>query len=343
MKKLNLIIFACLTLGTMYSCAPRVLTQVIKSYPALPDGEEVAVYERAKNDSIPAGAETLGSIAVIDNGFSTNGSFERVVELASAETRKNGGNGLLVTDHIKPSFWGSSVHQIGGVMLRVDKTDTVYVASREAYVSMEEESERKRIKIPAHTLFVNGGYGSLINRTKDLSREAKELEDKLSNGATYDLHYYYHHKNLPYGFGVMFSQFFSSPFSDVVFNGNKFGVRLDYVAASMSLRRAFSPNWIMGMYFGFGYLGYTQHVSDATNPINKGKITASTLGSHLGVGIEYKFSKHLGVAVDLTSVSGSFSSVELHNITLDPAPNISRENRMGASRLNATLGLRYYF
>lgn len=343
MKNSNFIIVVCILFGGLYSCAPKVVTHVIKNYPALPENEEVVVYEREKNDSVPAGAETLGRIAVVDKGFTVKGSFDRVVELAAAETRGNGGNGLLITDHLKPSFWGSTIHQIAGVMLKVDKEQTEFVSSREAYVSIQEENERKRVSIPEHTLMINTGYSLLEGSTDHLSGEEKRMTDKLHRGITWDAQYYYHHKGLPYGFGLMFSQFYSSPFQDLVYDNIKNNVRLDYAGLSLSLRNAFSPKWIASLCFGVGYLGIMQKFSNPGNLYDYGTLTGSTLGFHFGLGIEYQFSKRIGMGAGLSEISGYLTSVQYHNLTVDPStPQISSENRLNVSRFNATVGLRYY-
>ena len=343
MKGLLRLLVLTLLSGLMFSCAPKVITNVLKSYPALPDNEEVTIYERENDDPVPASAETIGNIAVVDNGASVGGSYEKVIDLAAAETRRNGGNGLLITDHLRPSFWGSSIHQIAGLMLRVDTTDTDFVSSRETYVSIREENERKRINIPAHTLMINTGYGNLSGDTKNFSGAEKVMTDKLHRGITWDARYYYHHKGLPYGFGVVVSQFYSSPFEELVYNNVKNNVRLDYAGVSLSWRSAFSPKWIGSLYFGIGYLGIMQKYSDAGNLSNYGTMTGSTVGSHLGVGFEYRISGRIGIGVDLSAISGYLTSVNYNNLTLDPsAPKISSENRLNASRMNATAGVRYY-
>ncbi len=343
MKKLFRLLALPLLSGLLFSCSPKVVTNVLKSYPVLPDDEEVTIYERENDDPVPASAETVGNIAVVDNGFSTGGSYEKVIGLATEETRKNGGNGLLITDHLKPSFWGSSIHQIAGLMLKTNKDDTVFVSSRKTYVSIQEENERKRINIPVHTLMINTGYGNLGGNTDDFSGEEKVMIDKLHQGMTWDARYYYHHKGLPYGFGLMFSQFYSSPFQELVYNNIKNNVRLDYAGVSFAWRKAFSPDWILSLYFGIGYLGIMQKFSNPANLSEYGTLTGSTMGSHFGLGVEYRVSKRIGIGIDLSEISGYLTSVNYNNLTIDSAaPEISSENRLNAGRFNATMGLRYY-
>ena len=343
MKNLLSLLVVLLLLGVLSSCSPKVVTNILKSYSTLPEDEEVMIYERNNDDQVPASAETVGNIAVVDNGFATGGSYEKVIDLAVAETRKSGGNGLLITDHLKPSFWGSTIHQIAGLMLRVDKAETDFVSSREVYLSIQEENERKRINIPVHTLMINTGYGNLNGNTDNLSGEEKIMIDKLHQGITWDARYYYHHKGFPYGFGVVVSQFYSSPFEDLVYENVKNNVRLDYAGVSFGWRSAFSPKWIGGLYFGIGYLGIMQKYSDPRNLSNYGTMTGSTVGSHFGLGIEYRISKRIGIGADLSGINGYLTSVNYNNLTIDPeAPEISSENRLNVGRFNATVGLRYY-
>ncbi|MDO5664798.1 MAG: hypothetical protein Q4G63_06040 [Bacteroidia bacterium] len=344
MKSTFQLLGVLLVVSVLFSCSPRVVTQVIKSYPSLPASEEVTVYNRDNNDSIPASAETLGNIAVVDGGFATrkNGSFDKVVKLASDATRENGGNALLITDHIKPSFWRSTIHQIGGVMLRVNPNDTVTVSSQKAYVSLEENSKRRQQFVPAHTLLLNAGYGGLPQKTKGLSAAQQELETKLSNGLTWDIGYTYHHRGYPLGVGLIASQYYSSPFGKTVFQGAEQNVRLDYAGVSLSGKYGLGKDWFFTALYGIGYLGYTHSFIDQGSS-RRGSITAATLGMNFSIGVERKFSKHWGAAFDLSTVVGYFNSINFNNISPAPdVPKINKENRLNASRSNVTLGLRYY-
>lgn len=343
MKQLPYLFALSLSLSCLFSCSPKIVTNVMKNYPPVDETEEVVIYEREKDDHVPATAETIGSIAVVDNGFSVGGSYEKVIDMASVETRKNGGNGLLITDHIKPSFWGSTIHQIAGTMLKVDPNDTTLVSSKVAYTSIRENNERKRINIPEHIFGFNIGYGGLPRSDNDVPKEIQDLNDKLTNGIVWDAHYYYHHKGLPYGFGVLASQYYSSPFQDVTYQNNKNNIRLDYVGLSLALRHAFSPKWMWNLNLGMGYLGLMQKASDVNNSSNFGTRKGNTFGSHFGIGIEHRISKQLGIGVDFSSILGYLTSVEDNNFIPDPStPEINDKNRLNVSRSNAAIGIRYY-
>ncbi|HBL34783.1 MAG TPA: hypothetical protein DDZ96_13360 [Porphyromonadaceae bacterium] len=328
--------------ATLFACSPRVVTQVIKTYPPLPESEDVAVYHLETNDSVPATAETLGQVAVVDNGFSTKGSYPRVVDIAVEETRKTGGNALLITDHLKPSFWGSSIHQIGGTMLKVNPEDTTAVPSQETYISMEESNRRNRILIPVHHFSLNGGYGGTsAHTTERASPQVARFEDNLNNGINWDISYYYHHKGLPTGIGILFSQFYSNPFDKTVYENNEHRIRLDYAGISFIQKYAFTPQWLWKFSFGLGYLGYIHRVSLVNNPSATGKATGGTFGMHLSTGLEYRISDHFGVGFDISAINGYYSSLHYENVTYEEP--VSDDNKLDASHWNSTLGMRYYF
>ena len=99
------------------ACSPKVVTNLQKNYQSLSYDQEVIVL--SENEQAPDQAELLGSIKVGDNGLSTNCGFEQVLELATLEARKAGGNVLKITEHKLPSVMGSSCHQIKADILRV--------------------------------------------------------------------------------------------------------------------------------------------------------------------------------------------------------------------------------
>lgn len=344
MKQLSYLSALTFLFISLISCSPKIVTSIVKNYPPIPDTEEVILFERDNDDYVPATAETVGNIAVVDNGFSVGGKYEKVIDMATNETRKYGGNGLLITDHIKPSIWGSSIHQISGVMLKIDHTtDTALVSSKSAYTSIRENNERNRIINPRHILILNTGYGALARGNKDVPEELKRMNNKLTNGIVWDAQYYYHHKGQSFGLGVMTSQYYSNPFEDAVYNSSKNSVRLNYIAPSLALRQSLSTKWMWNFIFGLGYLGMTQKATDINNSSNYGTRTGSTLGAHLATGFDYKLSKQFGIGADFSYISGFFTSVKDKNFIPNPsAPEINNDNRLNGSRLSFNIGIRYY-
>lgn len=133
------------------SCSPKLTSSILKSYPSLDYKENVVVL--GLNQSQPSGSEEIGELEIKDAGFSTNCSFEAVIEKAKLEARRAGGNAIKITRHTAPSAFGSSCHQIRAKILKVDHP--------------EELKEDEGIVLNTDYAIVNvyryGGPGSLIN------------------------------------------------------------------------------------------------------------------------------------------------------------------------------------
>ena len=175
MKKTKLLAATAMLLLT--SCSPKVVTHIVRTYPNPVPADSVYVIE--PGDTVPNTAETLGSVSVVDRGTSRNCRYDQVLRLAQEATGKNGGNGLAITEHVKPSFWGSSCHQINALMLRL--TDTKVNATEGnpvqdmidlGRVAVKEEKEERRA--PANTFEASFGYGWVTSKMYDI------------NGATLD-------------------------------------------------------------------------------------------------------------------------------------------------------------
>ena len=93
------------------SCNPRVVTDMLTNeWPATkPD----SVYLFHKTDAIPPESQEIGKVKVVDTGFSLNGSFNQVMQLAINATAEKGGNGLVITEHRWPDGH-STIHRVWG-------------------------------------------------------------------------------------------------------------------------------------------------------------------------------------------------------------------------------------
>jgi len=98
------------------SCGASMTSSIIKSYPTLDYNQEVIVL--GLNEDIPSGAEHLGTIKVGDSGFSTHCNYDLVIDNASLEARRVGGNAIKIVKHKKPDLW-SSCHRITVEILRL--------------------------------------------------------------------------------------------------------------------------------------------------------------------------------------------------------------------------------
>ncbi len=119
MKFLTLQILVLVLSVIMYSCAPKVVTTVSKSYPTLSFNDNVAVYSLQENK--PAQSEVIGVVKVSDSGFTIKCNYETVIEKAKLEARKMGGNALKIINHKKPDLI-STCHRIEAEVLVCNET-----------------------------------------------------------------------------------------------------------------------------------------------------------------------------------------------------------------------------
>jgi hypothetical protein len=115
MKKPTLILICLFFLS---ACAPKINTQITKTYPTLSYNDEVKVF--GLKTVLPANVEVIGSIKIGDTGFTLNCNYETVLENAKIEARKIGGNAIKITEHLFPNIFGSSCHRIKADILKIN-------------------------------------------------------------------------------------------------------------------------------------------------------------------------------------------------------------------------------
>lgn len=108
---------------TLISCNPKLTSSIVKSYPPLDYKENV--YVIGVDQPEPSNSQFLGELKIGDSGFSTNCSYEVVLDKAKLEARKAGGNVIKVTEHIPPTLLGSSCHRIKARILKVENTESL--------------------------------------------------------------------------------------------------------------------------------------------------------------------------------------------------------------------------
>ncbi len=113
MKNILLVLAAVATIA----CSPRIRTNITRSHAPLDYREELIVVSRTA--IIPQDVVEVGTIAIGDSGFSTSCDWDRVIEEASMEARKAGGNVLKIIQHSPPDII-STCHRIRAQILKVD-------------------------------------------------------------------------------------------------------------------------------------------------------------------------------------------------------------------------------
>ena len=116
MKRIALFAMA-LAAAFMCSCSPKVHKHIIKEMHPVGNETEVTVY--GIGEIVPENAEVIGSVSVLNGGFTTHCDWETVLETAKQEVRAAGGNGIEIVQHSYPGQNGSNCHQIAAYMLNI--------------------------------------------------------------------------------------------------------------------------------------------------------------------------------------------------------------------------------
>lgn len=188
-------------------------------------------------------------------------------------------------------------------------------------------------KLPVIDISANIGYGCLLSRTKGLTGEEKKMEDDLSSGLTWDFRVHSYFKSF-YGFGIMYSGYHSS----AKYRGADLNADITYIAPLFCVRTNLGKtSLILKSEIGIGFLSVKEKA--LMSYYNPETLTGCTLGYNYTVGLEYRLSRHFGLGLDLDAVFGSIKSLkDSHGNKYE----FEDDARMGISRINIFLGLRYY-
>ncbi len=336
--------FAIIGLVTMYlltSCAPRIATTVMKTYPALSPEDRVEVFTDKK--TIPSESESLGIVKVGDTGFSNKCDSLTVIGHLQEEARKIGGNAVFVTEHIKPSIWGSSCHQIAATVLKIK--DFSSVPSDTAQFA-EETSAQEVKKLPRVRLLFGAGYGSRTAKTAEgLSPFEKSYVEDLKSGPIWDASFNYYFNN-NYGIGLIYSAFTASNSVSATNTDTNISGDLDtrdlitYIGPSFVMRGASrNDKWFFDIGIGLGYLGYKENISFAGNT-SKG--TGSTVGFQSSIGGEYRISENWGIGVDLSALSGILNKINYNENGYKYTVEFDTNEGEGLGHIRILASIRYH-
>lgn len=151
MKHLTSLLFITALLF-LNSCSPKISTSLSKKYPALDYKQAVLVI--GLNQTEPDDAEVLGKVKIGDGGFTTDCSYETVIDKAKMEARKIGGNAIKIIEHKPPTAMGSSCHRITAKILRIENIDN--------YMTKVEDKVLLDVDYAILHVYRYSGTGSLI-------------------------------------------------------------------------------------------------------------------------------------------------------------------------------------
>ena len=99
-----------------FSCSPKIQTTIITKQNALPENDYVLVIDQSDvfmNDGIK-----IGTIKSSDKGFSSNCSYDAIIENFKNICRQNGANILNIIEHKLPDQW-SSCDRVEAIIYKV--------------------------------------------------------------------------------------------------------------------------------------------------------------------------------------------------------------------------------
>lgn len=300
-------IIAVLTLLGLASCSPRVVTDMFTKEFAPTSADSVRLFRYGQ--PVPPHTRAIGEVKVVDNGFSTGGSLERVMQLAFDATAKNGGNGLLITKHRSPDM-KSTIHRVWGTILRIPDdalptmapayrpiapTDSVTISRMEYEEFRRYQSERAEFQAmllrrdsimdnaPRNVYRVSVGPSWLAS-TYQLGNRLYKSRSGIDMAVDYE-----HVWRSGLGFGINYMRN-NSTFDE----GWK--TRIDYIGPSVVLSYPFG-NMRYNLAVGAGYCRYSESSPFHSHSENK-------ISPLIRIGLEYRVFTHMafGVQMDIYSL-----------------------------------------
>ena len=326
MKKLEL--FLCMVVLLMTSCAPKVVTDMYTSKYAALSPDSVRVF--LMNERVPKQTLAIGTVKVVDGGLAIKGSFERVLGMAVEATAKNGGNGLVITEHRQPDMY-STIHRVWGTMLRMPETvnDTIVVKSSfNRALAQPADNQYSQYQSPVEDIWEIGENGprnilrfsigpSWMNSNFLVGDRLYKYKMKCGIDVLLD---YDHVWKSGFGIGVNYLHNYTS-FDDGCVH------RLNYIGPSLLMALA-SGKWRLDMALGFGYcinsesIGNLSYKEDHIVPM-------------LRMGLEYKVSKQIGLGLQMNVIPVRMDKPDGYELKDDEF--------YGIDHLGTQLGMRYYF
>lgn len=325
------------------SCTPKVGRSISKTYAPLPLNEPVEIY--LDRESVPSGAEQLGTVKISDSGFTNKCDSASVVEHIKNEARQIGGNAAVITKHTRPSFWGSTCHQMEASLLNISD----FSAPPSLDAQMAESTSKAPRLLPSMKIAANFGYGWRTAKTIDTDAAMKDYINDLKSGPVWDASFNYYF-NDSYGLGLLYNAYSANANAmasrDINYDGVIDGYgnlntkdNITFIGPAFLIRLSQNQTWIFNMSVGIGYIGYTSKATFLNETI---KTTGATVGFQAGVGVEYKFSKNWGIGADLSSISGLLNQVTLNENGRKSTIKLPEDQREGLGNIRLSMGVRYY-
>lgn len=331
----TIVITMCAIMLACCQSAPKIVAELEGNYPARL-ADSVMVYE--VGESVPAEAKVIGKVKVTDGGLTPTYKclYGNMLALAIKKTAESGGNALRIDEHKKPASFGSTCHRIWGTMMLVpDSLVNCGTTTSLQEIEMNKDKEladmtrgqiskvEKLFNNPYDILRMSIGPGwitSEIEASTSFYKSVYKRKVGFSGSADY-LHFW------RYGFGLGANyQFYWASFDE------GFDISMHYVGPCVAYGLNFGNRWRMDMTLGLGYTYFTESYRNGAN--NNQSASQSRLGFSSQLGIEYKVSEKVGLALQMNGFSVSLKRPE--DIDTD------KYDFWGIKHIDAQLGFRIY-
>lgn len=361
------------------SCGPVIYTKVREPYQPLHSHEEVRFY--GLKETVPDSTVVIGTIKIGDSGFTTDCSWNTVLEKAKTEARKMGGNGLKLTSHLLPTVMGSTCHRITADVLKlknlpepvavqaappvnepVPAPDVVPApvpaqpAPAHVVAPPRPQSQRDLKKLLSvrknFRISVQGGFSYMTAATSSsVPSFMKSYIDELKSGGHWGASAaYFFTENL--GAGVRYSQFHTQN----TFNGqivvtntmtgmSRIGGMSDDVTVNFVGPEFYSRFYTGNNKFCFLFslaFGYLDYKNEAM-VIDRYTFTGNTLGYGMHAGVDYVFDKNIGLGIAVSTCNGALSSMQRDDGVTKQTITFRSGEYENVSRIDISGGLRFYF
>ena len=335
MKKLIILLPVLLA-----SCSPRIVTTIIQQ-PALSEHQNVTIYKN--REQVPDGYQLLGTVNVGDAGSTINCDSLRMINLVKSESRKIGGNAVLITEHKRPSFWGSNCHQFKGLVLNIPNIEPT--EERNTDLEAAALSLLKQWALPRFTFSGNIGQSFRTNEiASDLGDFQRDFYDELLSGIQTNISADYFFSS-HCGIRLAYQNFYSSH-SELATNGyitgNLEGKNSINTVCPAFVVRWSTPKlkWLFDCSFGFGYIHLTDKFVFPDNTFRE--ITGSTLCTQFTLGIAYRFTENWSIGYGGSSTTGALSKVKMNRNGYVETVKFENNQMEGLDHISVLFGLKYH-
>jgi hypothetical protein len=305
------------------------------------------------DQNVPATAKKLGSLKVVDGGFTMKCDYQTVLEKAKIEVQKAGGNLLKITKHTMPGII-SSCHQIAADIYYVSTADeNEMLTSKKQIDSLplktKELSKNTIIKpFRKFRISTSGGLSFLLAKTSDqVPADFRQYVKELKSGSHYSIDGgYFWKENI--GLGLKYSSFYTKNSIENItvtdMNGQTRTGRLaddinTQFFGAMLYTREYSKSRNI-VWFANASLGYIDYNNKAT-VIDNILITGGTFGGSLDLGVDFKLVKNFYFGFDLGYTAGVLTQLNYNNGIVVESKKLEKGQYESMNRLDLSAGLRY--